>query len=532
MAVDSYVEVLDQMVKLFKVYKPGEVTLENILRLCQTLNLESFIEDVGEGTERLSTASKIIVIDIDFDKMEGKVKQVKLVLASTYNSFNYYAPDATGNPNKEDNILLNSLVNFADLKQFQANLQFLYLLDTYSQLDMENGSSTTNGHGNNNNADSSANSTNPIGGGNSLSSTTKNGKLDLFKYYTELVEFLGQYFIDFNIQLEVTPNLNSIFGIYIHSGDQILAVIKLAKAKSPTTRLYEYVYSKETKRWINEFPENYVNGLSLVMEIQDKAVWFPREFLSEDIIFERLKDDDFVAPIVDVLINNTTEGVNGSISNRLFNTSQNISLLNDFTTKLINVTKFDISNDNLDLVAEIQKWILWYNTVLQRIVETLNRNSLRGGSLDVPNGAENNEDDLGNKHGGRLRRQSIVVGSTTVHKRRKSSNKNKRPSFTESTMLKEQGLQQFNLHDILTQPVIEENGMDASNEEALVIEGDDDDKMDICADDEQVPTAGTAMHQLVISEDHISLNGKINCSLYEPPENWKKFFRAFETWAS
>ena len=59
MAVDSYVDTLGQMVQLLRDYKPGSVTLENLTKLCQTLGLESFVDDINNDLARLSTDSII-----------------------------------------------------------------------------------------------------------------------------------------------------------------------------------------------------------------------------------------------------------------------------------------------------------------------------------------------------------------------------------------------------------------------------------------------------------------------------------------
>ena len=237
MTTDKYTDTLNEMITLFKNYKPGIVTLDNITKLCQTLGLESFIDDVDNEVARLSTASKIIVIDIDFIKSEGKVKDVKLVLASNFDNFNYFEnknPLESGlqSQDKESNILLKSLIEYPNLNEFHENLEFLYLLDSYSLLDVDSnnsvhGSGGLHGSGNNHSDSNNNNTTtgnlsngannSPIGSNNTKNANGNNNnnnnsssnnqleknKLDLFKYYTELSQYIQDYLLDRGIKWNV-----------------------------------------------------------------------------------------------------------------------------------------------------------------------------------------------------------------------------------------------------------------------------------------------------------------------------------------
>lgn len=218
----------------------------------------------------------------------------------------------------------------------------------------------------------------------SNTSLNNQGKLDLFKYFTELSHYIRQYFQDNSLNFKVTTNLNDKFGIYISTQDENnqevpLVKIYLDENKSDSQyRFYEYIYSQETKSWINESAENFSNGISLVMEITANTnkndftefIWFPEDFIPSELIIDKtsnlpnLPSSPSTPPIIDLFSNN--------------NYNSKIHLMNDFTTKLINITKFDISNDNLDLISEILRWIQWSRIVLQKVfklVSTPNSNS-------------------------------------------------------------------------------------------------------------------------------------------------------------
>ncbi|EJS41349.1 med1p [Saccharomyces arboricola H-6] len=564
---DSYVETLDCMIELFKDYKPGSITLENITRLCQTLGLESFTEELSDELSRLSTASKIIVIDVDYNKKQDRIQDVKLVLASNFDNFDYF--NQQDGKQEKSNILLNSLTKYPDLKAFHNNLKFLYLLDAYSHIESDSGSH------NNTSSDKSLDSSN--------ASLNNQGKLDLFKYFTELSHYIRQYFQDNSLDFKVRTNLNDKFGIYILTQDANGQEIPLAKVyldenkKDSQCRLYEYIYSQETKSWINESAENFSNGISLVMEITPNTeiddstglIWFPEDFILPELIIEKasnLSDSPSSPPIIDLFSNS--------------NYNSKIHLMNDFTTKLINIKKFDISNDNLDLLSEILKWIQWSKIVLQKVFNlvstpnsnpnsnssgfesdqtasssnlTRDKNSLTGNSEPIPRT---------NRHG------SVVEAS---RRRRSSANKGKRPSITEAMMLREEGLQQFNLHEILSEPAIEEeNDGDGTKEQPLAKNGtnslefvgsvsnQENAETDIMMEDQSVPQGvdnssqkyrnapaeegdiemkdvstkanenDSTVLQLIVSEDHIILGTISECNLYEDVKCWEVFIEQFQ----
>lgn len=606
MAGDTYTDTLNQMIELFKNYKPGTVTLENITKLCQTLGLESFIDDVDRDISRLSTASKIIVIDIDFIKSEGKVKDVKLVLASNFDNFNYFENASASDEqtqNNENNILLQSLVYYPDLKEFHKNLEFLYLLDTYSQIDSDPGNSANGSSSHDNNGihtDSNNISTINLASGTSnspLGGTThsEKPKLDLFKYFTELSQYIENYFNDNSLNLRVATNLNSKFGIYILSkekGENIIANITLKKAIDPQQRLYEYIYSSENREWINESAESYTTGISLVMEIKSNSMWFPKDFISTDIIYacetqNRIGDLTYngknntnlgetdqannpsallrLLPKIDntIFVNNSDHISTG---NELYH-HEKVQIVNDFTSPLIEVPIFNISNDNINLISDILKWLLWSNTVLETVVEIMtkgdNRNLLNSNSSNnmIINNKSNNPSGFNSI--GDYRRSSVTgslsgSGIPGLIRRRRSSNKGKRSSITEATMLKDEGLQQFSLHEVMAEPVIveeDDNNSDTENQTIIndgingenkdvdaVMVIEDDSRMDIdpmelgndidVGNDSKTTSQESSnveqLIQLIISEDHISFGDIASCNLYEEFNKWESFIEIFK----
>lgn len=586
MAVDSYVETLGQMVQLFREYKPGSVTLENITRLCQTMGLESFVDDISSDLARLSTASKIIVIDIDFDKIKNKVKDVKLVLASNFDYFNYFIDHYDPSKGENSNVLLNSLILNNDLRQFHNNLQFLYLLDTYSQVDIDNSTSTgpTTGNtfiGMNHNSSTNSNTgnigfafdnttttTNTTSNGNSnnITSSTgtmgdstnttnqntvnKNGKLDLFKYFTELKQHITNYIQANNKNLNVVANLGNNIGIYItrpnnnqittdekyiKNESNILAKITIQKSKNPQHYLFEYIYSDTTKNWINESPNNNICGASLILEIYNEDIYFPESFITDDMIHEHNPENTKEKnAYISQLLNNVI--INTNNNNAGITKEEELVLLNNFTTKLINIRKVDISNDNLNMLGDILRWMEWYSEVLIPLFNMIETN-IKGTKNSNEQNDPFNIHRLHHCHNHNKRRLSNIISGPSnlphaLMKHRRSSSKNKKPNLTESTILKEEGLQQFNLHDILSQPVVEEAelalSINSSSEEALIIDEDGSDRMVI--DDNgtsfsnNIPTHQTPYH-FILSEDNIELNKQLRCSLYDDRSRWEIFMR-------
>lgn len=210
-----------------------------------------------------------------------------------------------------------------------------------------------------------------------------------------------------------------------------------------------------------------------------------------------------------------TGKLNDWISENKYNIKINdkLQIMNDFTTKLIKVKVFDISNDNIDILRDILNWIQWSETVLKQLHSLLfpsvsmsddEKNDILGGNLP------------GMSTSTRGRRRSSVD-----QKRRKHPNKIRRPSATESVMLKDEGLQQFNLHEIMTDSSSDLKSI-AGTSKRDASSTDQDVKMDLDPNNLSVEES-THLLQLVISEDSISLNKIANCSLYEDPKNWKTF---------
>ncbi|CAR27421.1 hypothetical protein ZYGR_0I06950 [Zygosaccharomyces rouxii] len=494
MASDSYALQLDEMIQLFQEYKSGSVTLDNITKLCQTLGLESFIDDIDAETSRLSTASKIIVIDIDFSKSIGRVKDVKLVLASNFDNFNYFNEPVVqanndSNSNEGSNILLNSLTQYPDLHQFHHNLKFLYLLDTFSSINID---ANNNGGPNND------------GGGGEFS-----GELDLFKYFTELAQFLRQYFADQGAPLKVVTNLNNRFGIYIMTQlDRVLlAKITFEKSRDSQQRLYEYVYYEGNKEWINESPESFTSGVSMVMEISDKTnpTWFPKDYVPKELVLDEGDSND---KINDVSPNEFMNSLSMNASRGKF------QVMNDFTTQLVPLRKFDISNDNSELIIEILRWIQWSRTVLYPIYKTLNAPE------DEATKGDAGKEGTVTANGPQGRHGSVAA----EHRKRRHSSKNKRSSMTEATMLKEEGLQQFNLQELMTDQDTDLNqGSEKASTGLLGV-----DKMQV--DDQAIDDSDTTC-QLVFSEDRVSLENVAQCTLYDDMAKWDSFIEAFKTYS-
>lgn len=501
MSADSYGAKLDEIIQLFQDYKSGSVRLDNITKLCQTLGLESFIDDIDSQTSRLSAASKIIVIDIDFAKEKGKVTDVKLVLASNFDNFNYYVSqqgnDGASNDGASSNILLNSLTQYPDLHEFHHNLKYLHLLDTFSNIDIDASNTSSNANVNGNNSTNSVETNGHSG---------YSGKLDLFKYHTELVQFINDYFEANSASFKVDANLNNRFGIYIFATQESrpLAKIYLKESKDPQQRLYEFIYNKESQDWINESAENYTCGVSLVMEIlsDELSSWFPQDFVPDDLIQGISSGEgEKASTLFDLneLIQSSTN--NGQLSTKF-------ELVNDFNNKLINLRTFNISNDNLNLILELLNWLRWSETVLHNVF------TLAFGSSELTTDAKPTDGQILSEHP-RQRRSSASC------KRRRFSGRNRRPSITEATMLKDEGFQQFTLHEILTDPSSTVDNTNTSDSTSKTTH-DGDQVIDV--DEDPI--------QLVVSEDHVSLADIARCSLYDGPEKWKAFIDAIQVYTA
>lgn len=651
MSIDPYTKSIGEMIELFKEYNPGTVSISNIIRLCQTLRLESFTDEVNNEVSRLSIASKIIVIDIDFDKRDGSVRDIKLVLASNFDNFNYYEHKLSDDPLESDlsqNILLNSLLKYPDLKKFHYNLQFLCLLDAYSNIDSDPISSADNLSGLSNAStqfDSLANiQPSPTSNANSnRQNSSPRGKLDLFKYFTELSEYMKSYLDDHAPNLDVATNLNSKFGIYILSkypsdpsnNDSILGKITLKKSKNPQHRLYEYVYSQRSKAWINENSESYASGVCLVLDIIPSAtVYFPKNFISNEMLsteapslwvdlekeslsttlwpqFHDPLDDTKESPLSilgvlsNVEIGKGTYMDSGSSGNKTFIDDEKlgsdnketdsktipqselyyddkIQLVNDFTSTLCIVRNFDLSNDNLELLADIMNWMLWFKMVLEQVMRimTVSKNDSGVKNEENANVSQGNfKTDVGNAVGHRPQGSPLAA-----LKRRRSSSKNRRPSLTEASMLKAEGLHQFNLQEIMSETAIvdegtgiasikdeigfgsENNGLNGvtTNEANNMLMAGKDGNMDTDSTKQdnfgmgnngdnvdfetnlQAATsvgklgyfggtshevngeADSELTQLIISEDYIYLDNVSGCDLYDSIEKWEQFIKDFQ----
>ncbi|CEP61527.1 Med1p LALA0_S03e04852g [Lachancea lanzarotensis] len=379
---DAYVETLGQMVSVLQEYKPGLVTLDNVTRLCKTLRLESFTDNIDSNTVRLSAASNIIVIDMDFLKNEKQVKDVKLVLASNFDNFNYF------NDGDNGNILFNALKCFPDLQTFYYNLKFLSVLDAHSSVETE------------------------------ASSSSKSEKLDLFKYFTELPEQLRSYFSDTSFNAEIRTNVDNRFGIYIWSEGKQIAKISIEESiGADTDRLYDYRYSGGT--WNCESLDNVASGVMLSLQVCDSDLYFPQELISEDLVLDAEYQNSF----------------------SVVNHQKSIHLYNETTTSFIQASKFNISNDKIELLAELLKWVGWWQNVLSKVLQTL---KCPQPSIEPKRRTSSNSNLMASRR----------RASTT--RRRRSSQMGHRPSLNESSMMKDGGLQQFTLNEVMSQAVIED----------------------------------------------------------------------------
>ncbi|SCU89797.1 LAME_0E05556g1_1 [Lachancea meyersii CBS 8951] len=382
---DAYVETLGHMVSLLQEYKPGLITLDNVTRLCKTLRLESFTDNIDSNTVRLSAASNIIVIDMDFHKSEKQVKDVKMVLASNFDNFNYY------NDGDNGNILFNALNCFPDLQTFYYNLKFLSVLDTHSIVETE------------------------------AASSPKREKVDLFRYFTELPEQLRSYFKDAGINAELRTNVDNKFGIYVFSEDVQIAKISIEECDSSLAdRFYDYRYVNHG--WSCESLESVTSGVMLTLQICDTNMHFPQELISRDLVL----DAEYQSPF------------------NIVNHQKSILLFNEATSSLIPASKFNISNENIDLLGELLKWVTWWQKVLSKVLQALKCPAPQP-LLETKTRQSSN---------------SAIMASqrrTSITRRRRSSQKGHRPSLNDSSMMKDGGLQQFTLNEVMSQAVIEDD---------------------------------------------------------------------------
>lgn len=369
------------MVQLLLDYKPGCRTLSNVIKLCQTLGLESFVDQVDSTKSRLSIASKIVVIDIDYEKEMETILDVKLVLASNFDRFNYFNENG-------DNILLKSLSDSRDLKAFHHNLNFLVFLDSYSNIDIESGHTS----------------------------------LDLFKYYSDLPKMLQDFLDDQQLPFSIKVNENDTFGINIYDTNGIVMSVAMQKTNAHDKPFYEYIYYPKLKEWINESSDASTLGIALGLRFKN-YIAFPESW----IVPELIADADYK-------------------KFELPNQSQvikSIKLQNEFTSDLLLLKRFFISNDDISLLPDFLKWYQWHEMVLQQTLRLISNEN-----VSVSNSNENKQ-----------RRRSSVIS-------------NRRPSLTDSMMLRDSGIPQFTLKEILDQPVfsdLEENAMEIDNTQQMTL---------------------------------------------------------------
>ncbi|KAL6942111.1 hypothetical protein ACO0QE_003277 [Hanseniaspora vineae] len=430
---DDFKNQLSEMIDLLQVYCPGKISKENVECLCQILGLETFIDNLSANAgTRLSIASKIIVIDIDFDNSsEHLVKDAKLVLASNFDNFNYY------NAENKTNILFNSLKssNYSDLSIFTKNLKFLRLLDAYSNTSLDDDSENNSGNGElmgktQSGGTSPENNLHPSR--YSVSSGNTNGRMsnsmnnspadrspfskmrgnkqassfDLFRYYTNLEDYLIAFLAEFEPYLTITSNVNDIFGIYFINKKTGKTIMKLSiKERKPSDNspgiLQEFQYQQN--KWVCENPNKVIEGLFLALDIIDPDLLFMEDLVSPDLVLDTLPGKTYTVP--------TTNSDHVAISG-----SRSIQMT--FTSAFHQFHTFNVSNENLESLKDITKWALWFQSVLApSFNKCVKQIKLRK--------AQNKTN-----HGG-------------LHR---LSGENRRPSLS---IMKEEGIGELNMHELL-----------------------------------------------------------------------------------
>ncbi|CDO92462.1 unnamed protein product [Kluyveromyces dobzhanskii CBS 2104] len=413
---DAFVESLNEMIQKLLNYKPGSRTLSNVIKLCQTLGLESFVDQIDSTKSRLSIASNIVVIDIDYENEMETILDVKLVLASNFDKFNYFNE-------KGENILLTSLSDVQDLKAFHHNLKFLVFLDSFSNIDIESGHTS----------------------------------LDLFKYYSDLPKMLQEFLVDQKLPFKVRTNENSTFGISIYDSDGVNRIMSVGLEVTPNLDrpFYEYVYDSKLKDWLNESSDASTQGISLVLKFAEPVV-FPETWLSPEILIDE-KPKLFELPHQSQL-------------------KHTIKLQNELTSEMLLLDSFRISNEDISLLPDFLKWYNWHKIVLEELFKLI---------------MQENFNNISNSSS----------GTTQSKPRRRSSVlSNRRPSMTDSMMLRDSGILQYTLKEILDQPVISD--------------GEDED-MDIDKEKQ--------LH-IVLNEEFVYLGKQQSCSYHDNDEEaWKTF---------
>lgn len=419
MMSDTYVETLNEMIQLLLDYKPGSRTLYNVIKLCQTLGLESFVDQVDNTKSRLSIASKIVVIDIDYEKEMEHILDVKLVLASNFDKFNYFNE-------KGENILLRSLSDSNNLNAFHHNLNFLVFLDSYSSVDLESG----------------------------------NTRLDLFKYYTDFPRQLKQFLEDQSMPYEVKANENDTFQITISDSTARIATILMQHSKNADKPVYEYVYKDKLKEWVNESSESATQGVCILAEFED-PIPFPECWLTADQVLDP-DSKKFDIPHHSQFIDS-------------------VRVHTVFSSDLIYLKKFSISNDSITLLPDFLKWYSWYNIVIKPIFSLITKESC----------LKTNQQQQQQQP--KMRRRSSVLST-------------RRPSLSDSTILRDSGVPQLTLKEIMDREVVD----------------DSTDAMDI-----DVPK--DAVLNLVVNEEFIYLNDTEKSSFNEDKGKWHEFINSLES---
>lgn len=421
---DTFVETLNEMIQMLLNYKPGNRTLSNVIKLCQTLGLESFVDQVDTNKSRLSIASNIVVIDIDYENEMETILDVKLVLASNFDKFNYFNEQG-------ENILLTSLSNVQDLKAFHHNLNFLVFLDSFSNIDIESGHTS----------------------------------LDLFKYYSDLPKMLQDYLQDQHLPFQVKVNENSTFGIVIYdaNGENAIGTVCLERAPNSDSPFYEYIYDPKLKEWVNESSDASTQGINLVLKFAD-VIGFPETWITQELRV------DNSTPLKTFAIPQQPQLKNS------------VKLQNELTSELLLMDTFRISNEDISLLPDFLKWYLWHKLVLEEMLKAITLDpSSSGNALNAGNSGTMQA---------KPRRRSSIMG-------------NRKPSMSESMMLRDSGISQFTLKEIMDQPAVS----DTEGDDMMDIDNDDNNKL-VC---------------ITLNEEYICVGKTQKCSYQDDSQ---------ETWVS
>ncbi|KAH3902977.1 uncharacterized protein SCODWIG_02089 [Saccharomycodes ludwigii] len=559
---DEYRSQLSKIIQLFQDYNPGKITQQNITNICNILNLETFVDTLTEEHQedetemlkqqqqqqqptqerettaviptknviRLSIASKIIVIDIDFvinsentSRFTNSVKDAKLVLASNFDNFNYFNP-SNKETNKTSNIIYNSLKLYDNLVKFYQNLKFLTLLDKYSStgIDDLNTNTTTTTTGNINGTTNTSSETNNAINftSNSINNTgntfTHTDGFDLFKYFTMLESYLRHCFEKFP-NLEVVSNYNDLFGIYFMRKSQT-PLLKLTFEEVNDSSSSDNIkplleFEHKHGEWYCPYPNKSISGICLVLQVLDENLMFTDNLIAKELLLpsslsishpEQVTDNDISLSNHGDTVNTHNNNNNNNNNNKNKNNNGNkvtslttaTSGANDkyveitFTSKFYKYKKFNISNENLNYLTDIVKWIYWYDTVLKPFI-----------SGELP------------------KKGNVGISGTNSMKNSAVNHKGgRRPS---TNVMQEEGIQQISLHDIIRDNV--KAGNDGANmgiDNDIIMEDDELDNTNI----------DNNRKKILISEDYVFKDGYGSISFYDHTDDvhndliiWKEF---------